>query len=170
MKHLYIDNAFYFITCSTFDNKPDLNTSTRKRIILLQIKKIVEKLEVKIYAFSILSDHIHTIWFIKNSLDLPILAQYLQGGSAYLLNKISEQQGRIWGEYFEKIITNKIAMQRIYGYVIGNPLKHHEVKNFKELARYPFSSFSQTVKKYGYQDLVKLVTDVIHLEFDEILL
>lgn len=170
MKHLYIDNAFYFITCSTFDKQPHLDTPEKKRIILQQIKKIIVKLGVKIYAFSILSDHIHTIWFIANSQHLPMLAQYLQGGSSYLLNIISRREGRIWGEYFEKIITNKIAMQGIYGYTIGNPLKHKEVKSFKDLAQYPFSSFSQTVKKYGYQDSIKLVTDVIHLEFDEILL
>ena len=170
MEHLYLDNAFYFITCSTFDKKPHLNTPVAKGIILQQIRKITEKLDVKIYAFSILSDHIHAIWFIKKSSDLPILAQYLQGGSAYLLNKIAEREGRVWGEYFEKIITSKIAMQKIYGYVIGNPLKHGEVKSFPELARYAFSSFSQTAQKYGYQDSVKLVTDVIHLEFDDLIL
>ena len=169
MKHLYLDDAFYFITCSTFTHIPYFNTNDKKDIIRRQICKIIKRLPVKLYAYSIASDHQHTLWFVRKSSDLPKIGQYLQGGSAFLLNKILGRQGRVWGEYYEIAINRQRTLRRVYGYIIGNLLKHKEAHDFAQLEKSPFSSFAQTAQKIGRDEAIKLVTDVLYLSVAEVI-
>ena len=165
MGHLFIDNTFYFITCSTFGKIPHFNTNEKKRIILTQFNKIKQKLKIPLYGYSISSDHNHSLWTIKNAREeLPKIARYLQGGSAFLLNKKRKSRGRIWGKYYAIAIEKEFVVYRVYGYIIGNLLKHDEVKNFNELARSPFSSFKQAINKYGIDGAKSIVLEVINLD------
>lgn len=168
MKHLYLDDAFYFITGSTFTHTPYFNTEPTKRIILGQINKITRRLPVKLYAYSIACDHYHTLWFVREASDLPKIAQYLQGGSAFLLNKALGRQGRVWDEYYEIVINKQKVLRRVYGYIIGNLLKHKEARDFTELEKSPFSSFAQTARKIGRNEAIKLVSDVLYLSVAEV--
>ena len=85
-----------------------------------------------------------------------------------MLNKKRNASGRIWGRYYAVALEKEFVIHRVYGYIIGNLLKHNEVKSFDELTRSPFSNFKQAVKKYGLEGAVGFVTDVINLDMTDI--
>jgi len=75
--------------------------------------------------------------------------------------------GRVWDNYWTKIILEENMFYNVLGYIIGNLLKHKEVKSFEELSKSIFSSFSQISSKYGFDFARDLVENVIELDLEE---
>jgi len=86
-----------------------------------------------------------------------------------LLNKKRNAKGRIWGKYYSMAIEKEFVIYRVYGYIIGNLLKHNEVKNFNALALSDFSSFKQAINRYGSEGAIDLITDVINLDIVDLI-
>jgi hypothetical protein len=83
------------------------------------------------------------------------------------LNKIIENKKPVWGEYFIYVISNERLLAKVRGYVVGNPLKHGEVKTLAELEGYPFSSFHPLTKRIGKQQVLSWIQSVILLNDTE---
>ena len=169
MRHLRRSNTFQFITCKTFLDQQYFNTDTKKQIIKNQIAKAVERFHLHNYAYSIVSNHLHQLFFLENRNDLPKIIQIIQGGSSYKLNKNLRCEGRIWARYYNRIIwsPDKFAIFNVIGYIIGNPLKHGVVKSFQELKGYKFCSYYQFTKMYGDKRAEQLVRSVLGFDDEE---
>ncbi len=154
------------MTGRTFTGEHILSTDVKKQIVLDQLKKAREKLDIKIIAYSILSNHHHGVYYVQFGTDIAKIMQYLHGGSTRRLNKINEIQKSNWDGYWDVWIRNEDMLWKLIGYVIGNPLKHKIVGNFKELERYRFSSYKHMVKMRGKKFANTLVESVIQLDFE----
>jgi len=103
--------------------------------------------------------------FLEDGKLLPKIEQFVAGGSSHELNLLDNAKRTVWDDYWEKIVDDK-DLEKLLGYILGNPLKHGEVKNFKELKENPFTNYKQAVAQYGeemVQDLI-LSVDALDLE------
>ncbi len=164
MTRFFINNTYYFITVPTVKLYPYFNNGVKKFLILKRLIKIKEKYSLFDFNFGIISNHYHFISYFKNSAMIPKILQLINGGTAYDFNRITGNKKPIWGEYHIYLANNEILLNKIKGYVVGNPLKHHEVKNLKELEKYAFSSFQSLINQLGKNQATQCINSVITID------
>ncbi len=163
-------NSFYFVTSKTFLGEKFFNDYHKKRIVLEQIRKAVKKLNIPIYAYSISQNHHHSLLYFNDFNKHAKFKQIVNGGSAFLYNekyRIRNESGKMWLDSRSLIVYNQKSLLRVIGYIAGNLLKHKEIKNFKELKRFPFSSYRQLVEEYGDEEAEYIVRRVMEIEEDD---
>jgi hypothetical protein len=164
MTRCFYNNVYYFITTPTVKHFPYFDSEEKKSIILKKMEKSQELFQLKDFDYSILSHHYHIISYFHKGEVIPKLLQMINGGSAYELNKLIENKRPIWGEYYIYVINDERLLARVRGYVVGNPLKHGEVKMLTDLEGYPFSSFYSLTQKFGKEQVISWVQSVILLD------
>jgi hypothetical protein len=167
MSRDFYDNVYYFITVPTAKHLPFFDTVEKKSLILTRIEKSKALFQLDDFDYSIISHHYHLVSYFQNGKGIPKLLQMINGGSAYELNKIIENRKPVWGEYFVYVIDNETLLAKVRGYVVGNPLKHGEVKTIEELDGYPFSSFHSLGKRFEKGQVVSWIQSVILLDDSE---
>jgi REP element-mobilizing transposase RayT len=162
--HVYLDNSFYFITCKTRDKKNHFLSNTSKQIILDNLNKVKTKFYLKELYFAILNNHYHLLILIKKGTDLPKIMQLINGNVSRALNL--KLNYRLWDKYFDKIIETEKSYLKVIGYIIGNPLKHKIVNNFKELEKYKYCNFNEVINRFGKEGAIELVSQVKNLNWE----
>jgi len=166
MARLYLDNSYYFVTRSTFTKERYFNSNERKKIILDRFILAQKKFDFSLYAFSIISNHYHYLTYLKQGKDLSLIEKFIAGGSSYELNKFDRVERRVWDNYWAQIIENEKGLRKVLGYILGNPLKHGEVKDFKELQIYQFSNYKKAIGQYGKLEIDDLIVSVEALNLE----
>jgi len=93
---------------------------------------------VELYAWVILDNHYHLLFWLKWGLDLPRFIQNFHTNSSRLLNKLARQENRkVWYQYQDHGIRNEKNFWQHFNYIHHNPIKHGYVKN---MADYEFAS------------------------------
>ena len=165
MRHLYFDSCYYFVTRSTHNQEKFFDNDDKKRIILNRLISVQKKFNFSLYAFSIISSHYHYLIFLENGKLLPKIEQFIAGGSSRELNVLNNISRSIWDEYWETVVDEE-NLEKVLGYILGNLLKHGEVKDFKELKNCPFVSYSQAVAQYGEEMIQDLILSVDALDLE----
>jgi len=165
----YFNDTTYFITCRTLDGEKIFNTDLAKKFILQQIIQATKKFDLKLFAFVILSNHYHLLFYLDRGQTLKKIVQQINGASSHLINKHNHIYRHIWEKYWQRFVWNEKIFMKVLGYVIGNPLKHQLVKDFNELEKYKFCSFAYTVKKEGREFAEDLILSVNALNLEEVL-
>ena len=166
MSKIYLDNAYYFITCATSQHKPFLENDLYKKIVFDKINEVLRDLDLSNLATSIQNDHYHFLTKIDRKEKLGKLINLINGGSSYQINKLENINRRLWGDYWMRIIENEMALNKIIGYIVGNPLKHGIVKDFERLRSYPYCTFDKLIVEKDKQTAEELVRSVIKLNFE----
>jgi hypothetical protein len=167
MSRSFYDNIYYFITVPTANHLPFFDTAEKKSLILTRLERSKALFQLDDFDYSILAHHYNLVSYFQNGDVIPKVLQIVNGGSAYQLNKIIENREPVWGEYFIYVIDNEMLLAKVRGYVVGNPLKHGEVKTIDELDGYPFSSFHSLAKKFERELVVSWIQSVILLDDSE---
>lgn len=164
MSRFFADKTWYFITVSTTKHFPFFLEPNDKQILTDQIRLSCQKLKISSFYFSVMNNHYHLLAYFDKGEIIPKLMNLIQGGSSFLLwRKLGNKDRPVWEDYHLYIPKNDNAFYGIRGYVIGNPLKHLEVKNFEELLDYPFSSFRKVVEEEDWETAVEGVSRTIRL-------
>ncbi len=159
------DDAIYFLTDSTFMHFPYFDSPEQKQIVLNQIKKINKLLSIPFSAFSISKNHYHLKFYLDKGVKLNKVKQYLRGGISYEYNKRFEKPYReMWQTLKTVIVTSESMDWKVAGYIIGNLIKHREVSTFNDLMENEYSSFWYMAGKYGYEEMVSLVREIIEID------
>ncbi|MFH0853310.1 MAG: transposase [bacterium] len=169
MSRLFSDNSYYFITVPTTHHTKFFNTFEKKSIILSRLSEIQSSFQLSDFDFSIISNHYHLISYFKVGNTIPKILKLINGGSAYSLNKMTSNKKPVWGEYHIYLIKNDELLAKIRGYVVGNPLKHKEVKTLIELENYPFSSYQSLIKRLDKITVDEYIKSVISLDYEAII-
>jgi len=167
MSRFFLDDVYYFITVPTVDHFQFFDTPEKKKIILDKIKISQIRFGIPKLDFSILNNHCHYLAHFLNGKIIPRFLQFINGGGAYELNKMTANKNFVWGEYFVYVPKDEIVLQKIRGYIIGNPLKHGEVGSLKELENYHFSSYQSNCMADGNNQAEAVVHSVIAFDEDE---
>lgn len=167
--HLQITKEFYFITSRTVGKIDFFDSDQEKSLLKNCLREALNKYQVSIYAWIILANHYHLLVKFNNPLLLPDFIGYINGKSAHLLlhgvSRLRRDQvtaeplhstdknyrHKIWWNYWDKCLWNEKDFWQHFNYIHHNPIKHGYVKNFLELANYPFSSYQHYLKKYGQE-------------------
>jgi len=167
MSHIYQDNSYYFLTTSIREHKPVLDTVDKKQILLNKIIEVRTKFYVPLHSYSIADNHYHCLFYLEYGRKLFKIVQGINGGSSFRINKLDNIKRSLWDNYWSVIIRSDDIFYKVLGYIIGNPLKHGVVKNFKELEKYPFCNYKQVKEKFGQDVAEELVNRVIDLELED---
>lgn len=165
MREFYPDLP-YLVTISTWGHAPLLNSTEKKSVVLKHILRAI-----KIYGafdFSLMSDHLHLYFEIERVPHIPKVVQIISGASTHQLHKDSLLTGKIFETSHLTYIRNELGADRARGYVIGNPIKHQEIRSLDELVDYPFSSFKDVYKTDSEAFAKEIVFSAIAYEDDQV--
>lgn len=166
-KIIWPDNAFYFLTTSTFLHYPYFKEPEQKQIVLNKFKQIKNIFNIPFQAHSIAINHFHTMFYLKSGKTMTQLKNILHSGLSREYKKIYQVKYKnFWQTTKTYYIKNEKMYWKVIGYIIGNLLKHREVSRFEDLKESPFSSYGYYAKKYSDQTMQELIRGVININED----
>ena len=139
--HLFRSDTIYLITGTIYRKRDLINTDKKKRYLQDVLMKQSTKLDWKIEAWSILSNHYHFIARApEKSSSLPSLIQAIHSISAKYINQQDGIPSRqVWFNYWDTCLTSESSYLARLHYVHVNPVKHGYVGKPGD---YEFSSYS----------------------------
>ncbi|MFC1612971.1 hypothetical protein ACFL23_01430 [Patescibacteria group bacterium] len=161
------DGSIYFLTDSTFIHFPYFRTAEQKQIVLNQIKKLENKVDIKVEDYSIAMNHYHLKFYLERGADFAKVKQLLRGGISYEYRKRYKVPYReMWQSGKVLILKSEKISWRVSGYIIGNLLKHKEISTFSELRESEFSTYRYKVEIHGDSEMRGLVCSIINVNED----
>ncbi|MFH1504303.1 MAG: transposase [Candidatus Omnitrophota bacterium] len=113
----YRENGYYFVTvCANYKNNTLIDET--KNVVARFIEQVSEKIKgVKVDYYIIMPNHIHLILVLDNCrIKLGEIIRRLKAVSS------KETGYRLWQpNYYEHIIRNEKALEKIREYIINNP-------------------------------------------------
>ncbi len=172
LRRIYDDDSqYYFITTKTFCNKKIFNDNKKMVLFLECINFLVKRKYFTLYAWVILSDHVHLLMEIIGSKNVSEVMHDLKSYSANRISKLTLQQQyrrgfhaspelklsrsveasamekkyfKIWQtSFYDHIIRDETDLKNHYNYIQFNPVKHGYVNNPED---WPWSSYHTFLK------------------------
>lgn len=155
--HLYVDNAWYFVTASTVNRAPILATDEHFNLWMAAFRGLVEEFKVKLVAWVVLPNHYHFLFMPNTANDLGAFMKRLNGGVSRKLNLLDHQQGRaVWYSYWDTCIRGERDFWTRFNYIHYNPVKHGYVNSPGD---WRFSSYQLYARDSGESWLDGCVKD-----------
>lgn len=136
----YKQDGAYFITICTNYRKPLIKDDENK-IITIELKSIEDRFHGVFLDFlSVMDNHIHFILIFKEAeKSLPDILRAFKSRTTYMIKKNGFPEKIFWQRnYYEHIIRNESALERIRTYIANNPLS--EQLKWEEIYRKDKSS------------------------------
>jgi len=148
--HRYDDRSTYFLTGRIFQNINLLKENLQKKIFLTVLKNLVSQYEIKLYAWVVLDNHYHLLFYLPRGAELKVFVNRLHSVVALKLNKQNCSPGRkIWYQYWDHSIRDEADFWKHFNYIHHNPVKHGFCESQAETFCYPFSSAKRWSKIKG---------------------
>jgi len=145
--HLFMDNAYYLLTASTYSRVPYFHEHDLRDELYKIIRNRFEKAGWKIEGLVILKEHYHIVALSRNGNDMSAIFRDVHRESSHLLRKVGLKiKQRVWFNYWDKIIRNQKQIDFYMWYISYNPIKHGYVMKLHE---WPHLFIS---KKYYFQN------------------
>jgi putative transposase len=142
--HLFLDNAWYFVTASTLNKSRFLETSEHLSLWVETIKALAVEFKVTLAAWVVLQNHYHILFMPAAGRDLTAFMKRLHGGTSRQFNLLDGQVGRkIWYSYWDTCIRGEHDFWTRLNYIHYNPVKHGYVEN---PADWEYSSYGSYVR------------------------
>lgn len=149
--HLYVDGGVYFVTARTLRGRRLFNTDQKKIILVSRINRSIKRFGITLHAWVVVDNHYHILFGLRHGNMLNKLVQYINGGSAFELNKFDHVTGRqVWWNYWDKNIRQERDFYVRFNYIHHNPVKHGYARRNTD---YRFSSYQHYLKKLGTEFL-----------------
>lgn len=123
--------------------------------MLTRMEDLVKETETKIYAWSLMTNHVHVL-LKSGPFGLSKFMRRLLTGYAITYNIRHRRYGHLFQNRYKSIICDEDTyFQELVRYIHLNPLRAGLVKNMGELDRYPWSGHSALMgnKKREWQDV-----------------
>ena len=142
--HLYMDDAWYFVTVSTVDKVHILATDEHFNLWVNTFKELVKVFNVELAAWVALPNHYHLLFMPDIANELGSFMKRLNGGTSHKLNLHDNLQGRpVWYSYRDRCMRNEHDFWTRFNYIHYNPVKHAYVDNPED---WEFSSYRLYVR------------------------
>jgi putative transposase len=146
--HLFIPNAKYLITASTYLKRHYFKDDPAKEIVLNSIIKGFSDLDWKIDDLVILDNHYHLmVQASEEASNLSKIVQNIHKFTALRLKKYNpslENVGKIWFNYWDTCITYEKSYFARINYIWFNPVKHGYVD---DALKWRFGSYYSRMKQ-----------------------
>lgn len=141
---------------------PPLRFSHYKRLVesqkadLMDNLKKIGKMQVELYAFSFMPNHIHFLIKEIREKGISNFMSNFQNSYAKYFNIKNDRSGGLFQQMFKSVlIETDEQFIHVARYIHLNPVTAFILKNVEELANYPWTSFSAYVGKYNLDFLNK---------------
>lgn len=109
-----------------------------KKTFLSRLEGLVTETEIKIYAWSLLTNHAHLL-LRTSSYGLPFFMRRLLTGYAVTYNLRHHRRGHVFQDRYHSIVCDEdVYFRELVRYIHLNPLRAGFVKTIAELDRYPW--------------------------------
>ncbi len=151
--HIYIDDAWYFITGSTINRAKFFISDEHLHLWREVFLATAEELSVTVCAWVVLSSHYHALLKFQHGRDLSKFVQRLHGRTSHKVNVLDNLQGRkIWYSYWDTCIRGETDFWTRFNYIHYNPVKHGYVHNPED---WEYSSYRFYLQEEGDEWLAK---------------
>jgi len=115
------------------------------------LKKVKQKEEYELYAYCLMSNHVHLLIKEKNE-QISRVMKRINISYVNYFNRKYQQIGHLFqGRYKSEPIESENYLLAVLSYIHNNPLNALIVKNLEE---YPWSSYCLYTKKLSHQDFL----------------
>ncbi|MBI4845548.1 MAG: transposase [Candidatus Omnitrophica bacterium] len=141
LPRVYIEGSLYYVTCRGLAGQKIFHENEDYKMYFGLLKKYKDELEVKIYAYTLMSSHLHLLLEVNEHTSLSTLMHNLNTSYTKYYNSRYERQGHLFRERFRAAIIEKDPQTLLY-------LSAHIHLNAKRLGialeaqSYPNSSYS----------------------------
>lgn len=129
-EHWYRDNQVYFITARCRNHSPAFASDPAKRIFWTQFDKYTKDFSFTPWVTSLLSNHYHTLGYLRRGAELAIMMQRIHGSVAKLVNDLLVTRiAPFWIDsgkqnYFDGCIRDQLQCRRAYRYTLTQCRRH----------------------------------------------
>jgi len=168
--HIYLDDAWYFITASTISHARYISTEAHLCIWRDAFFELTLKFGITICAWVVLKNHYHIIVQPQQGRDVSKFIGQLHGRTSRAINLLDNAQGRqIWYSYWDTCIRGEIDFWTRFNYIHYNPVKHGYTENPED---WKFSSYRFYLKQEGEEWLANCwlqyhVDGLLQIDSDE---
>jgi REP element-mobilizing transposase RayT len=137
-EHWQIDNQVYFITARCRDQYPAFTGSDAKAVFWDRFEHYTKEYRFVPWVTSLLDNHYHTLGYLYEGKNLPLLMQRLHGSVAKLVNDLLlERRLEFWRdskghEYFDGAIRDEKQGRLAYRYTLLQAVRHGIVEGWRE--------------------------------------
>jgi putative transposase len=130
----YKGSHAYFITICTFDKQPYFISSQIVENHITHLKKEAAELNLSIYAYCFMPDHLHLLLIGNEDSDLMKFIKIFKQKSGY---NFKQQYGKqLWQRsFFDHVIRKREQINDVAGYIFANPVRKKLVGDFR---KYPY--------------------------------
>lgn len=141
---IFTDTGIYHIILRG-NNKQNLFCDNKDRYFLLnRMKKYSEELNISIFSYCLMNNHIHILLKAKDTLSLFV--QKLANSYVYYFNKKYERTGHLFqGRFKSEPVNNDFYFKTVLRYILQNPIKAG-ILDFKTYKWSSFSSLSEKIE------------------------
>jgi putative transposase len=138
--HLFVDNAWYFVTASTLNKSRFLATTEHLQLWVETFKALITEFKITLASWVVLQNHYHILFMPAAGRDLSAFLKRLHGSASRKINLLDGQPGRkIWYSYWDTCIRGEHDFWTRLNYIHYNPVKHGYVENPED---WEYSSYS----------------------------
>ena len=172
-KHFSIPNGLFFLSVHCAQGiKPFTNERACTTYLNVLKKKVVD-LEIKLFGYVVMPDHVHLLLQQPEQMTLEKLMNHINGASAREINKQQNTVGeKFWqGGFHDVFLREAIDFAIKVNYIHNNPVKarlvvHPENNSFSSAKMYAskFGSSFLVVKdfdKYSLENIVKQINGIL---------
>lgn len=161
---ILVDGGYYHIITRGIDRRKLFRYPQDYKFFLKVIKRYLQKFQVKIIHYCLMSNHMHLLIHTEKARDLPKFMQaILQVYASYYRNKYNSIGFVFQNRYKSSLIDKDSYLLECARYIERNPLR---AKITTDLLNYPWSSFSFYAKGIT-TDIIKMVNP-LYLELAKI--
>jgi REP element-mobilizing transposase RayT len=136
-EHWYVDNQVYFITARCRDQFPAFTSEQTKLIFWDRFNHYCKEYGFLPWVTSLMSNHYHTLGYLREGKNLKYLMQRLHGSVAKLVNDLlPERRAESWRdqkgeEYFDGCIRDEKQCRLAYRYTLTQALRHRIMSDYR---------------------------------------
>ncbi len=122
LPHYRLSGATYFITWRIHPSAGFL--SSEERTIVLEALRYSDGKRYDLIAWVVMDDHVHVVARPREGEVLQKILHTWKGFTARRINDSRGRSGAFWQqEYYDRVVRDEDAFQRIVDYVLANPWK-----------------------------------------------
>lgn len=147
--HRFDERNLYFLTASTFQQKPFLSTDHKKAILTSIIAHKARQFSMSIIAYSIMDSHYHILFSTQNDRAIPRFIKSIHNRCSFILNRQEKKPGRqVWYSYWVTTIDKENDFWGHFNHIHQSPVNHDLAPEEQD---YRFSSYGTWLERKGPQ-------------------
>lgn len=129
-RQLIAKGAIYFVTTKTKLFKPIFLIDKFAEMVCGEIKYLISRNAVKVFAYVIMPDHIHLLVEPLGDFTICQVVKLLKGRTARRINLARNASGSVWdSRFYSLIIDSEESFYDKIEYIMFNPVRAKLVRN-----------------------------------------